>query len=52
MQVDRTTGTQDTELEVLREIARAIRSIKYGQIQVTVHDQRVVEIATTEKRRL
>lgn len=38
--------------EVIEEIATAVLSLEYGQVQVTIHDSRVVEISTTQKRRL
>ncbi len=37
---------------VLQQIARAIGSIRYGTVQVTVHDARVVQIETSEKIRI
>ncbi len=38
--------------EVLRRILEAIRSIRYGQVQIIIQDSRVVQIDTTEKVRL
>ncbi len=38
--------------ELVRELVAAIRSVRYGQVQVTIHDARVVEICTTERVRL
>ena len=43
---------QPADTQTLAEIARAIRGIRYGQVIVTIHDERVVEIASTEKKRL
>lgn len=37
---------------ILQEVARAIRSIRYGTIQLVIHDARVVQIEKTEKVRL
>jgi len=38
--------------EVLRRILEAIRSVRYGQVQIIIQDSRVVQIDTTEKVRL
>lgn len=38
--------------EVLRRIAEAIQSVRYGQVQIIIQDSRVVQIDTTEKVRL
>ncbi|HEY7839402.1 MAG TPA: YezD family protein [Terriglobales bacterium] len=35
----------------LREVARALRSIRYGSVELTVHDGRVVELNKTERIR-
>jgi hypothetical protein len=37
--------------DLLRELARALRTIRYGSITLTVHDGRVVEIQKTERIR-
>ncbi|MBI1953533.1 MAG: YezD family protein [Candidatus Omnitrophica bacterium] len=37
---------------ILKEVARAIRSIRYGTVQLVIHDSRVVQIEKTEKVRL
>ncbi|MBI4333956.1 MAG: YezD family protein [Chloroflexi bacterium] len=34
------------------EIVRALRSVRYGSIQIIVQDSRVVQIDRTEKTRL
>lgn len=53
-----TAGTQDwqhdlsaTERELLREVALALRSIRYGSVVLTVHDGRIVELNKTERIR-
>jgi hypothetical protein len=38
--------------EVLREIARAVSSLRYGTVQVTVHNARVVQIDKLERVRV
>lgn len=40
------------ENRILEEVLRAIRSIKYGCVQITLHDSRVVQIEKTEKIRM
>lgn len=39
------------ETELLRELVRAIRTIRYGSITLTLHDGRIVEIQKTERIR-
>lgn len=38
--------------EVLRQVEEAVRSIRYGTVQVTIHNARVVQIETLEKVRI
>ncbi len=38
--------------EVLEAIAAAVRGLRYGSIEVVVHDARVVQIIRTEKLRV
>ncbi|HLI81588.1 MAG TPA: YezD family protein [Candidatus Binataceae bacterium] len=33
------------------EVIRAIRNIRYGSVEITIHDSRVVQIERKEKRR-
>lgn len=51
-------GTQDwqqelsaSERELLREVALALRSIRYGSVVLTIHDGRIVELNKTERIR-
>jgi hypothetical protein len=37
--------------ELLRELVRALRTIRYGSITLTFHDGRIVEIHKTERIR-
>jgi hypothetical protein len=53
-----TTATQDwqqdlsaSERELLREVALALRGIRYGSVVLTVHDGRIVELNKTERIR-
>jgi hypothetical protein len=38
--------------ELIRQILRAIQSVRYGQVQIIIQDSRVVQIDKTEKLRL
>ena len=42
---------QDTDARIIEEIMRSIRQIRYGEVVVTVHDAKVVQIEKTEKKR-
>jgi hypothetical protein len=53
-----TATTQDwqrelsaSEREFLREVALALRGIRYGSVVLTVHDGRIVELNKTERIR-
>ena len=39
------------EQELLREFVRALRTIRYGSVVLTLHDGRIVEIQKTERIR-
>ena len=41
----------ESERELLGEVARAVRSIKYGSIVLTIHEGRLVEISKTIRLR-
>lgn len=38
--------------EALEQVAHAVRSIRYGTVQVVIQDARVIQIEKTEKIRL
>jgi hypothetical protein len=40
-----------SERELLREVAFALRGIRYGSVVLTVHDGRIVELNKTERIR-
>jgi hypothetical protein len=40
-----------SERELLREIAIALRAIRYGSVVLTIHDGRIVELNKTERIR-
>ena len=44
-------GPSEIEQELLNEIIRALRSIRYGSIVLTVHEGRLVEVQKTERIR-
>jgi hypothetical protein len=37
--------------DVDAEVIRAIRNIRFGSVEITIHDSRVVQIERKEKRR-
>ena len=49
--VDRYEGG-NADAAIVQEILRAIRRVRYGQVQIIIQDSRVVQIDTTEKLRL
>ncbi len=36
---------------IVKEIIRAVNSLKYGYVQITVHNSKIVQIDKTEKTR-
>jgi len=44
-------GLSAGERELLREIAFALRAIRYGTVVLTIHDGRIVELSKTERVR-
>ena len=45
-------GADRREQTVIEEVLRAIRQVKHGYVQLIVQDGKVIQIDTTEKRRL
>ena len=41
-----------TTLPVEREILDAVRGIRYGSVEVVIHDSQVVQVVRTEKVRM
>ena len=41
-----------TEVELLREIIRGLRSVRYGSVNLKVHDGRLAEIQKLERIRM
>lgn len=54
-EVNRPTGIlpelSAEESAVLQKVLQALRQIRYGQIQITIQDGRVVQLDRTEKQR-
>jgi hypothetical protein len=46
-----TERLSEGERDLVHELVRALRSIRFGSIALTVHDGRLVEIHKTEKIR-
>jgi hypothetical protein len=42
----------ETKDPLLKEVAKAIKEIKYGAVLITIHDSKVVQIEKTEKMRM
>lgn len=40
------------DADIVRQIIEAIRSVRFGQVQIIIQDSRVVQIDKTEKVRL
>jgi len=52
---DTTSGNRDGGLSdavLLRQIIGAIREIRYGSVEIVIHDSRVVQVERREKVRL
>ena len=43
---------EDSERKLLLQILKALKSIRYGYVQITVHDSKAVQIDKAEKIRL
>ena len=46
------TPMQPLESEIEQEIVRAIRKIRYGAVEIVIHDSRIVQLEVREKFRL
>jgi hypothetical protein len=49
--LNRETTIVDENATAIEAIARAIEGLRYGQVEIQVHDARVVRIMRTEKIR-
>ena len=50
--VRETVEFKESEKKLLFQILKALRSIRYGYVQIIVQDSRIVQIDKTEKIRL
>jgi hypothetical protein len=51
--MSRTSGLLDeTDLHLPTTILRAIREIRYGSVEIIIHDSRIVQIERKEKIRM
>ncbi len=50
--MDNREDKQNEENLPLREILEAVKGIKYGYVQLTIQDSKIVQIDKTEKLRL
>lgn len=50
--VRETAEFKESEKKLLSQILKALRSIRYGYVQIVVQDSKVVQIDKTEKIRL
>lgn len=46
------TALGEVSPDILQQIAQAIQSLRYGTVQVTIHDARVVQIDKVERMRI
>jgi hypothetical protein len=46
------TKPVEPEPKVMEEIAKAMRKISHGHVLIVIHDSKVVQIETLEKKRL
>jgi hypothetical protein len=49
---DSLAASQDTEPEWFRLVRQHVGSLKFGTVQITVHDSRVTQVERSEKVRL
>jgi hypothetical protein len=45
-------SADEEEGELLMEVIKAIKGIKYGCVQIVIHNSKVVQIEKTEKMRM
>lgn len=44
-------NTADLNRQRLEQIVGSLQSIRYGHVQITVHDGKIVQVDTTERKR-
>ncbi|MBN8710734.1 MAG: hypothetical protein BGO12_00625 [Verrucomicrobia bacterium 61-8] len=45
-------STESTQSEIEKQILAAVREVKFGFVEIVVHDRRVTEIRQTRRTRL
>jgi hypothetical protein len=52
MPPERTDGaSSERDLWLIEEVLRALKDIRYGSVEITIHDSRVVQIERKERVR-
>jgi hypothetical protein len=46
------TNTAQNFDEIVRQVAKAIQALRFGSVEVTVHEGRITQIETREKLRI
>jgi len=49
--MEESKNKRDTKRKVLAEVAKAIKQINYGEVVVTIHESKVVQVEKREKKR-
>jgi hypothetical protein len=52
LEIERSEHDPHTEPEWLRLVRQHVNSLKFGTVQITVHDSRVTQVERSEKVRL
>jgi hypothetical protein len=50
--IAKTNAAADHDPKVVSEVLRAIRHIRFGSVEILIHDAKVVQIERKEKMRL
>lgn len=48
---ERDVDFSQSERELLKDVAAAVKGIRYGSVVLTIHDGRIVEVSKTERIR-
>lgn len=51
MSRSKTSAAEPLSAEVMRQIVEAVQGIRFGSVQITIHDAQVVQIEKVEKMR-
>ena len=44
-------GREESFRGILREVLKAVREIRYGSVEILIHDSRIVQVERREKLR-